>query len=254
MKALKRYRYHLVAILILIALLLAGARTKMSQGVTRSADELPHVGSHVQLSHALELFPEEQASLTIAAQGGLDMRQFILSIVKRSLNKEQRGKAWEIAHAVIAEANHHSMDPLFLLAVINTESKFNVKARGHHGEVGLMQLLPRTAKWLAPHAGLPSNFDLSEPSVNIRIGATYLSFLRHKFKRNGVHYLAAYNMGTANVRRLIKSKVEPRLYATRVLNSYEQIYSALNTVEDNRIPSLAAATRVPASTATRIIR
>lgn len=226
MNALKRYRYHLVGALILLGLLLVGARTKKSH-VTQSADELPHVGARVQMSHALELFPVEHVALTMAALGSLDERQFILDTVKNSLSDEQKGKAFEIARSVIMEANHHKMDPLFLLAVIHTESKFNINALGTHGEIGLMQLLPKTAKWLAPQAGLPSDFDLHEPAVNIRLGATYLAFLRRSFKNRGPRYVSAYNMGSANVRRLIADHVEPRAYANRILSSYEQIYTSL---------------------------
>jgi soluble lytic murein transglycosylase len=243
MKTLKRYKYHLVAALILIALLLFGARTKMSQ-VTQSADELPRIEVAVQLSHALELFPN--SPLTMTTVGSTDIRQFVLDLVKSSLSQEQKGKAFEIARSVIVEANHHKMDPLFLLAVIHTESKFNNNAVGTHGELGLMQILPRTAKWLAAQAGLPTdNLDLRVPAINIRLGATYIAFLRHSFKNQSVRYISAYNMGAANVRHLIATNVEPSVYATRILTSYKEIYLSLAVVPESSV--VTAANRAPAS-------
>lgn len=229
MKALKRYRYHLLAVLILIGLMLVGARTKVSQP-QQNASELPRIESVEQHGHALELFNHAQASLVLAADSTPDLREFILSIVQRSLSSAQQDRAFEIARAVITEANHHKMDPLFLLAVITTESQFNIEAKGSHGEIGLMQVLPRTAKWLASQAGLPNTFDLKDPSVNIRIGATYLARLRRGFKHNSKRYVAAYNMGATNVRRLVASNTEPNIYPTRVINNYEQIYLSLNTL------------------------
>lgn len=240
MTALNRYKYHLLAALVLIAMLLAGVHTKKAH-LTQSADELPKVGRLYPIEHALELFTDKKAAMALTSQIQGDQRSFILAIVRKSLSLEQQGKAFEIARAVIVEAAHNHMDPLFLLAVISTESQFNIKAHGSHGEVGLMQVLPKTAAWLAPKAGLPSNFDLQEPAVNIRIGATYFAHLRHTFHHNGSRYVAAYNMGTTNVRRLLAAKTEPMIYATRVINNYEQIYQALN--DGSSIVEVGAVTR-----------
>lgn len=208
--------------------MLMGFKTKLSH-VTRSADELPRVGSRQRLEHSLELLPGPKAPLAMSSVGRLDLRKFILATVQKALPENQQGKAFEIARAVIVEANHHKMDPLFLLAVIATESQFNINARGTHGEIGLMQVMPGTAKWLAPKVGLGNKFDLEEPVVNIRIGASYLAKLRQTFHHRSKRYVAAYNMGSRNVRRLIATHVEPRIYPTLVLNNYEQIYLSLST-------------------------
>jgi soluble lytic murein transglycosylase len=242
MKALKRYRYHVVAALILIGLLLVGAKTKMS-AVTKSAEDLPRVGAAFQMNHALELFPSSKSAFALDVASTGDMRATILDFVKHSLPSKYEDKAFEIAHAVIVEADHHQMDPLFLLAVIATESRFNLDAKGTHGEIGLMQVLPCTAKWLAPQAGLPEKFDLHDPTVNIRLGATYFAKLRRKFHHRGNRYISAYNMGVVNVNRLLKVNVEPRAYSGRVLGNYTQIYHMV------RHMNLPAATRGLASVA-----
>lgn len=224
MKALKRYKYHLVAALVLIGLLMMGVRTRTG-AVTKSVEELPKVGSTFQMHHSLELLADEKQRYGMVAQGtSEDMRKFILRTVQKSLPKKYKHQAYTITRAVITEANHFQMDPLFLLAVISTESKFNVDARGRHGEIGLMQVLPKTALWLAARAGYTEYFNLEDPATNIRIGATYLAQLRHKFNNNTRRYIGAYNMGVSNVNRLVAKKVEPAIYPGRVISNYTKIY------------------------------
>lgn len=231
MNYLKRYKYHVIAVVALAALLMAGVKTKIAN-VTDAPQELPPVQSNGQLEHALELFPRtEQASLLLN-DSVEDQRPYILNLVKASLPSSSQEKAFEIARAVIVEANHHGMDPLFLLAVIKTESQFNLKARGRHGEIGLMQILPKTAAWIAPQAGVDSEkIDLEDPAMNIRLGATYFAQLRKSFKNNGNRYVAAYNMGSTNVRRLVKNNVEPYIYSGKVLAHYKGFYAKLEKVQ-----------------------
>lgn len=211
----------------MIAILLVGAKTKVGR-ISKNAGDLPRVEVSSQRDQALKLFPSQYAGLALAMDGGADMREFILTTVQRSLASEQRERAFDISRAVIVEANHHRMDPLFLLALIATESQFNIHARGTHGEIGLMQIMPKTAKWLAPHAGLSRQFNLEDPATNIRVGATYLAQLQGKFNGKGLRFIAAYNMGSKNVRQLVAKHKEPKIYPTRVINNYVQIYSGLD--------------------------
>lgn len=210
---------------------------------THLVGELPKIGVAFQTDHALEIFTREKSSLALEPNGQMDLREFILRTVEASLPAKHKDSAFVIARSLIKEANHHQMDPFFLLAVIATESQFNVEARGSHGEIGLMQILPATAKDLAAQAGLKEDLDLRNPAVNIRIGATYLAKLRKAFKRKTKRYIAAYNMGSRNVRRLVANKVEPQIYPARVISNYTRIYSALNTAVSS------AATRGVASSA-----
>ncbi len=214
---LKRYKYHLLAVAALIALAFAGARTKIAN-VSDAPAELPRIQSNGQLEHALELIPRSEQAALFSIDASADQRPYIMNIVRESLATEDQDKAYEITRAVITEANHHGMDPLFLLAVIQTESQFKLKARGRHGEIGLMQILPETARWIAPQAGIDSEkINLENPSMNIRLGATYFAQLRKSFKNNGSRYVAAYNMGSANVRRLVKNNIEPYIYSAKCL-------------------------------------
>ncbi|MFX5793561.1 transglycosylase SLT domain-containing protein, partial [Acinetobacter baumannii] len=70
------------------------------------------------------------------------------------------------------------------VAVIDTESSFRPNARGSHGEIGLMQLKPSTAQWIARRHGLPwwGPATLLDPAAIVRLGAAYLSDIRNRLE------------------------------------------------------------------------
>jgi peptidoglycan lytic transglycosylase len=101
---------------------------------------------------------------------------------------------------VRAHARNYDLNPALLAAVIDQESKFSADAKSSAGAVGLMQLLPATAKGIAIHTG-GSKFvtsDLYNPEINVRYGAWYLHHLLQKYGDERVA-LAAYNAGQENV-------------------------------------------------------
>ena len=106
----------------------------------------------------------------------------------------------EYEHIVTAHARNYELDPALLAAVIYRESKFDPNARSSAGAIGLMQLLPETAKGIALHTG-GSRFtvdDLYDPEINVRYGAFYLRRLLRKYDDEELA-LAAYNAGQRNV-------------------------------------------------------
>ena len=123
---------------------------------------------------------------------------------------------------VRGHARHYRLDPALLAAVIYQESKFRPDVRSKSGAVGLMQLLPATAKGIAIHTG-GTRFrvdDLYDPELNVRYGAWYL---RHLLDRYGDEEtaLAAYNAGQENVDRWRREGggirfAETRHYVARV--------------------------------------
>lgn len=101
---------------------------------------------------------------------------------------------------VRAHARNYDLDPALLAAVIYTESRFDASARSSAGAIGLMQLLPETARGIALRTG-GAKFviaDLDDPEINVRYGSWYL---RHLLDRYGDERtaLAAYHAGQANV-------------------------------------------------------
>jgi soluble lytic murein transglycosylase len=106
---------------------------------------------------------------------------------------------------VVGNARLYHLDPALVAAVIYQESRFDATARSDAGAVGLMQLLPDTARGIAIHTGgtqFDPDTDLLDVDLNVRYGCWYLRHLMDKYDRypNGHDLaLAAYNAGQANV-------------------------------------------------------
>jgi soluble lytic murein transglycosylase len=99
-------------------------------------------------------------------------------------------------------ARNYRLDPALLAAVIYTESKFDAHAESPAGALGLMQLLPDTAKGIALRTG-GAKFvvqDLYDPEINVRYGSWYLRHLLDRYDDERTA-LAAYHAGQANVDR-----------------------------------------------------
>jgi soluble lytic murein transglycosylase len=130
----------------------------------------------------------------------------------------------EYDHIVVGHAKNYDLDPALLAAVIFRESKFDAKAESSSGAIGLMQLLPETAKGIALHTG-GSKFrvaDLWDPEINVRYGSFYLRRLLNKYGDVRLA-LAAYNAGQANVDQWEQEKkgiafIETQNYVDDVLH------------------------------------
>lgn len=98
-------------------------------------------------------------------------------------------------------SSEYNLDPLFVLAVMKTESNFNENAHSHKDAVGLMQITGNTGEWIADEMGLIgfSKDDLYNEEVNIQMGCWYLRRLLDMFNGNKDLAVAAYNAGPTNV-------------------------------------------------------
>jgi soluble lytic murein transglycosylase-like protein len=104
------------------------------------------------------------------------------------------GTAERYEQIVLAHANRHSLRPELVRAVIQVESGFNPRARSSKGAMGLMQLMPATARAL----GVTDPYD---PEDNIRGGTKYLRMLLDRYQGDERLALAAYNAGAGTVDR-----------------------------------------------------
>lgn len=89
-----------------------------------------------------------------------------------------------------------SFDPFITLSLIRQESGFNSRATSRVGALGLMQLMPATARQFKRRL---KHRHLFSPDLNIRIGTKYLKNLLNRYDGNLVYSLAAYNAGESRV-------------------------------------------------------
>ena len=112
---------------------------------------------------------------------------------------------------------NNNINPLLILSVMRKESTFEPNIDSRVGAVGLMQVIPRTANWVAKQAKIQS-YTLSEPEDNIKIGTWYLAYNHKRYQDNSLFAVASYNAGTGNVNQWL------RRYNTKDLDVFvEQI-------------------------------
>ncbi|MGL4369176.1 MAG: transglycosylase SLT domain-containing protein [Spirochaetota bacterium] len=104
------------------------------------------------------------------------------------------------ADIVAKEAAASGIAKNFLYSIIKAESAFNNKAVSGAGALGLMQLMPPTAKDVAKKLKV-AQYDMKNPADAIRFGANYLSWLDRFFKGNFREMVAGYNAGAGNVQK-----------------------------------------------------
>ncbi len=139
-------------------------------------------------------------------------------------NRSEKEVAW-IAMAILYAAEECQLDPMLITAVMETESHFNFKAMSPVGAVGLMQLMPTTAKMIGVN---PYN-----PLQNVMGGAIYLKNQLNRFAGNGAYALtyavAAYNAGPQAVINAggIPAYAETRNYVVQVVSNYNRLLKML---------------------------
>lgn len=188
---------------------------------------LTPINEDSRAAHAKELLGKYyKGSFAAQAENVNAMHFSVFNDVYRSLPKSHKAKALDVSSTIIDEAFRYDFDPVFVMAVIKTESSFNPKAIGGIGEVGLMQLRPETAEWIAKISGIDwrGREALKNPVYNVRLGVAYLHWLRTKFGSSPNKYLSAYNLGAAKVRRMYASELQPKEYSGRVMKNYNEIY------------------------------
>ncbi len=95
------------------------------------------------------------------------------------------------------------VNPYLVAAVIQTESRYKKTARSSKGALGLMQLMPETAKWALRKMGYSEEAwrHIQDPVLNIQVGTWYLRWLLDYYDENLVAAIAAYNAGQGTVDR-----------------------------------------------------
>ncbi|MBT5471837.1 MAG: lytic transglycosylase domain-containing protein [Nitrospina sp.] len=125
---------------------------------------------------------------------------------------------------ILLESKKYGYDPLFLTALIITESSFYNWAKSNRGARGLMQLKPATAIALASETRLKwkGTRTLFDPEKNIALGAYYLNKMVARFGDLTLA-LEAYNHGPSRLSKYLRKGYQPKRYSRKVLKNYRKI-------------------------------
>jgi soluble lytic murein transglycosylase len=125
-----------------------------------------------------------------------------VAVVLPAVDREVRELELPLAYAatIREQARAEHLPPALIAAVIYAETKFDPRT-SPTGALGLMQIEPSTAEFLAQRSGASSFVlaDLAHPATNISYGAYYLRYLLDRYHGNETLALAAYNGGETNV-------------------------------------------------------
>jgi soluble lytic murein transglycosylase len=135
---------------------------------------------------------------------------------------------------IVNHTRDKDLDPYLVLALIREESRFREGVNSWAGAVGLMQLMPATARAEAKKHSLPLDGNLRSADYNLKIGILHLDYLVDAYKNEYIYALAAYNGGINATNRWIQKFghqrddnfivnigfQETRFYVRKVLRSY----------------------------------
>ncbi len=99
---------------------------------------------------------------------------------------------------ILTDARRNQINPLLVISVMRKESTFDPEIDSVVGAVGLMQIVPPTARWVAEKIEL-SDYSLTDPEDNIKIGSWYLKHNHQRYNNDSLLAVASYNAGTSNV-------------------------------------------------------
>jgi soluble lytic murein transglycosylase-like protein len=135
--------------------------------------------------------------------------------INDAIRREFFANAVPFGDVIHDKAEKYGVDPALVAAVVETESRFRKGARSQVGAQGLMQLMPRTGRWMGAR-------NLYDPSQNLDAGTKYLKYLSERFDGNMTKTIAAYNAGEGNVKRYngVPPFRETRQYVKKVMTRY----------------------------------
>jgi soluble lytic murein transglycosylase-like protein len=167
--------------------------------------------------------PPNTASMKAARSAAAEVNQYLghessQSVTAKIVAANFRGataSAGDIDSAIEQAAARHNVDPNLVRAVVKVESNFNPNAVSRKGAMGLMQLMPSTARQLK----VKNPFD---PEQNVDAGVRQLKQLLENYGGNVKLTLAAYNAGAGAVARSsgVPHYAETQNYVRRITNLY----------------------------------
>lgn len=171
--------------------------------------------------------PKSAPSQVAGASGKRDVFHEEMARINDTIRQDFFQNAVPFGDLIHEKAMKYDVDPALVAAVVETESRFKARARSQVGARGLMQLMPRTGRWLGAR-------NLYDPEQNVEAGTKYLSYLQKRFDGNLNKAIAAYNGGEGNVKRYngVPPFRETRSYVKKVLSRYQQRNHQLKQYQD----------------------
>jgi soluble lytic murein transglycosylase-like protein len=182
--------------------------------ITGPAAQLGTQGSR-RSPQAIEAAAREQVELALLRS--------LVHEHRRSADESWRERLVEVIHR---ESTVAGVDPLFVAAIVASESSFRSAVVSRAGAVGLMQLRPFVARDLALRSDLEwrEGETLRHPESNVRLGVSYFSELVRRFDGDPSLALAAYHRGPTRLERELRGGVySGSRYARRVLELYDEL-------------------------------
>src|SRR3954447_13709802 len=147
--------------------------------------------------------PEASAAADVAEAQPKDVFHREMQRINVAIRKQFFANAVPFGDIIHAKAQKYDVDPALVAAVVETESRFKSNARSQVGARGLMQLMPKTGRWMGAR-------NLYNAEQNVDAGAKYLKYLNGRFDGNLTKTIAAYNAGEGTLPRLHGRAAVPR--------------------------------------------
>ena len=169
----------------------------------KAQEELKEVDEVLKTVENEEITPEEKEAVNLKSK---------INLASQNADVEE---------IIETFASKYDIDSYFIKAIIKQESGFNVNAKSKKGAMGLMQLMPATAKSL----GVSDAFN---PWENIEGGVKHLRGLLNKYDNNPELALAAYNAGSGAVKKYggIPPYKETQNYVKSIMSMYNKVKEA----------------------------
>jgi len=207
----------------------SGRTVYVNDSVNASVNDSPSAGSRAEAAaparstlmywsvteHRFKPVPTSGAVMRAARSAASEVNTYLDGKAQAHQTLNRAFTQQDIDAAIDAAAARHNVDPNLVRSVVKVESNFNPNAVSRKGAMGLMQLMPSTARSL----NVSNPFD---PAQNVDAGVRHLKRLLDSYGGNVPLSLAAYNAGSGAVARSagVPHFRETQEYVRRITNLY----------------------------------
>ena len=205
----------------------------MEDAIRLSIESGDHKTATRLINHVIDKAESEESMLNVAALGHkLNVPHISVKAAKKA---QQKGVVLKnVGYPRPDTESDLPIERALTLAITRQESEFDPLAESPAGALGMMQLLPGTAKETANKLGIAYERALLDaPNYNMRLGSTYLSRMINAYDSSYILGIASYNAGPGNVRKWVQQNGAPEKDAAAAINWIEKIpfYETRNYVQ-----------------------